>query len=211
MKEPTVNPRNEPPGLNLESLIMSKKNKVVLFASLAILIVVVGGIALHKLGPYHFRTVTPGVLYRSGSLRDYNLALIADRYQIKSIVSLRLKNEKGWQAHWYEMEESFCKANGMNFFHIPLRGNQPPSDEQLEEWLDILSDPANYPILVHCAQGVVRTGIMTAIYQIEFLGEDNRKVWEDLPRYGHDFDIPKRKAMKNYILNYQPRRRARVE
>ena len=188
---------------------MIKKNKVVLLVLLAILAIVSAAIIKNRVGPYHFQTVTPGVLYRSGSLRDYDLDLVVDRYRIKSIVSLRLKNESAPQAHWYKMEQSFCEAKGINFFHIPMLGNRPPTDEQLEKWLDIVSDQANHPILLHCAQGVTRTGVMVAVYQIEFRGENNKKVWEDLPRFGRDFDTPKRQAIKNYILNYQPRRHRR--
>ena len=188
---------------------MIKKNKVVLLVLLAILAIVSAAIVRHKLGPYHFKTVTPGVLYRSGSLSDYNLDLIVDRYRIKSIVSLRLKNESVLQEHWYKMEQSFCEAKGINFFHIPMLGKRPPTDEQLEKWLDIVSDQANHPILLHCAQGVTRTGVMVAVYQIEFRGDNNKKVWEDMPRFGRDFDTPKRQAIKNYILNYQPRRHGR--
>jgi protein tyrosine/serine phosphatase len=188
---------------------MIKKNKVVLLVLLAILAIASTAIVRHRLGPFHFKTVTPGVLYRSGSLSNYNLDFVADRYRIRSIVSLRLKNESAPQEHWYKMEKSFCEARGIKFFHIPMLGNRPPTDEQLEKWLDIVSDQANHPILLHCAQGVTRTGVMVAVYQIEFRGDNNKRVWEDMPRFGRDFDTPKRQAIKNYILNYQPRRHHR--
>ncbi len=84
---------------------MIKKNKVVLLVLLAILASATAAIVRHRLGPFHFKTVTPGVLYRSGSLSDYNLDFVADRYRIKSIVSLRLKNEGAPQEHWYKMQK----------------------------------------------------------------------------------------------------------
>ena len=105
---------------------MAKKNKVVLLVSLVLVAIVSAAVIKRILEPYHFGTVTPGVLYRSGSLSDYNLDFVADRYRVKSIVSLRLKQEKAPQEHWYEMEKSFCEANGMNFFHIPMLGAHPP-------------------------------------------------------------------------------------
>ena len=189
---------------------MIKKNKLILLLLLAVLAIASTAIVKHKLAPLHFKTVNPGVLYRSGSLSNDNLNFVVDRYQIKSIVSLRLKGEKAPQENWYEMEQSFCEAKGLNFFHIPMLGKRPPTDEQLEEWLDLLSDQANHPILVHCAQGVARTGVMVGIYQIEFQGDSNKSVWKNLPRFGRDFDTPPdRQAIKNYILNYQPRQRGR--
>ena len=189
---------------------MIKKNKFVLLLLLAILVIAIAAIVKHKLAPLHFETVTPGILYRSGSLSNDNLNFVADRYQIKSIVSLRLNGETSPQPNWYEMEQSFCEAKGLNFFHIPMLGKRPPTDEQLEKWLAILSDQANHPILVHCAQGVTRTGVMVGTYQIEFQGSPNKDVWKNLPRFGRDFDTPPdRQAIKNYILNYQPRRQGR--
>ena len=186
---------------------MIKKNKVLLLVLIAILAIACTAVVKYKLGPYHFKIVTPGVLYRSGSMSSDHLAFVADRYQIKTIVGLRLKDETTPQPNWYEMEKSFCQTKGINFFHIPMVSKSPPTDEQLEQWLDILSDQANHPILVHCAQGVTRAGVMVAIYQMEFQGGDNKDVWKKLPRFGRDFDNPPdRQPIKNYVLNYQPRR-----
>ena len=44
---------------------------------------------------------------------------------------------------------------------------EPPA---VNEFLKILDDEANYPILLHCKAGLHRTGRLTAIYRMEYQG-----------------------------------------
>ena len=61
------------------------------------------------------------------------------------------------------------------------------------------------PILIHCAQGVIRTGMMVAIYEMEYRHKDNKQTLEQLPMFGHDLYVPKRQRMRDFITNYVPR------
>jgi hypothetical protein len=38
----------------------------------------------------------------------------------------------------------------------------------IDEFLRVCDDPASYPILLHCKAGLHRTGLLTAIYRIEY-------------------------------------------
>src|SRR4029078_10620409 len=40
--------------------------------------------------------------------------------------------------------------------------------EAIDQFLKILDDPANYPVLLHCKAGLHRTGSFTAIYRMEY-------------------------------------------
>ena len=159
----------------------------------------------HKTKPYHLLTVEPGVLYRSGVLKPHNLEKVVSKYGIRTIVGLRLMQEREPQPDWYNHEKEFCEQNGLTFVHIPLRGNTPPDNEQLAQWLALLDNKQNHPVLVHCAQGAIRAAIMSAIYQMEYGHKDNQKTLDELDTHGHHLDIPKRKPMCDYILNYVPR------
>jgi protein tyrosine/serine phosphatase len=170
----------------------------------AVLVVAAGIVAYHKLGPYHFQTVTPGVLYRGGQQNLHILGLLADRYHFKTIVSFREPGADSQSSNWYEPEKEFCRKRGITFYNIPMHGKEPPSPEQVRQWLDIMRDRDRYPVFVHCAQGVIRTGAMVAVYQIGIEHRDNRTVWEQLPRFGHDFTQPSMEPLKEFILNFKP-------
>jgi protein tyrosine phosphatase (PTP) superfamily phosphohydrolase (DUF442 family) len=50
-------------------------------------------------------------------------------------------------------EPSLVRAAGMRFFRIPMTTHVPPTREQLALFLQIVNDPANQPVYVHCAGG----------------------------------------------------------
>jgi len=78
-----------------------------------------------------------------------------------------------------------------------------PVDEDVFTFLRIVSDKASQPVLVHCAQGSDRTGMMVAIYRIVVQGwskDDALKemvdggygfhsVFQDLVRYVRNLDV----------------------
>ena len=178
-------------------------NKGHLIAAILIIGISLFFVARHKLGPYHFKTVKDNVLYRCGSLRPYNLENVAKKYGIKSIVSMRLQTEGDWEVDWYENEKNFCEQNGINFYHIPIKGKDTPTDEDVKEWFSIMDDPANHPVLLHCEQGVVRTGVMVALYDIKYNGKDPKAAWDELPTFGHDFEKKSMVPLKEYIYNFK--------
>jgi protein tyrosine/serine phosphatase len=156
---------------------------------------VTGGLVWHhKTSPKHFLTVEPGVLYRSGRLRTHNLEKVLDEYGIRTVVNLR--------DPLYE-QRRVCQDRGVRVVDLPMRPETPPSEEQLEQWLALLDDPESRPILVHCEHGVVRTGMMVAIFEMEYARKDNRDALSDLPMFRSEPDVPER--MREFILNYEPR------
>jgi protein tyrosine phosphatase (PTP) superfamily phosphohydrolase (DUF442 family) len=173
-----------------------------IIVSFIIAAIIIIAVAYHKLGPYHFRIITPGVLYRAGNQRGYTLRHLVNKYQIKTIVSLRTINEGGRRPDWFNEETSFCRENNIQFFHISMLGKTPPTPEQIHRWLSIVQDSANHPILVHCAEGVARTGYMIAIYQIAVRGMDNLSAWKSLHQFGHKFERNNYRVMKDFILNF---------
>jgi protein tyrosine/serine phosphatase len=78
-----------------------------------------------------------------------------------------------------------------------------PKDQDVLTFLRIVTDKASQPVLVHCAQGSDRTGMMVAIYRIVVQGwskEDALKemvdggygfhsFWQDLVRYVQKLDV----------------------
>ncbi len=64
---------------------------------------------------------------------------------IQSIVNLRRPSEFNEVAQVTE-----AKRLGFRYYNIPVN-SQSPKDEEVEEFLKILSDPKNLPVFIHCA------------------------------------------------------------
>jgi protein tyrosine/serine phosphatase len=78
-----------------------------------------------------------------------------------------------------------------------------PVDADVLKFLQIVTTPSQQPVLVHCAQGSDRTGMMVAIYRIVVQGwskDDALKemidggygfhwIWQDLVRYVRNLDV----------------------
>ena len=99
------------------------------------------------------------------------------RLGVKSIVDLRSKYDRTDR-----IEEAADQA-GLRYYWCPLSVWDPPSDEETARFLSIVSDPLNTPVFVFCADGVNRTGEMTAIYRVEhdhLIAEQAVKEMDDL-------------------------------
>ena len=157
----------------------------------------------HKLY-YHFAVVDEGKVYRSGQLSQIGFKLICKQYRIKTVVNLI--EESQYRKQWFLKHKSFCNKSGINFVPIPLVIPSPPSQtpsSQIQQFIDICDNSVNYPILVHCKQGVLRTGVVVAIYQKHYHNLDNETIFKNMPRFGHDFQSPTYKTFCEFILNYK--------
>jgi len=66
-----------------------------------------------------------------------------------------------------------------------------------------MDNRANHPILIHCKQGVLRTGLAVAIYQKHYLKMDNQTILEKMPDFGHNFRSPRYQNFRRFILSYR--------
>lgn len=173
----------------------------ILLVALVALGAVGGAVAFHLATRiYHFETVEEGVLYRSGLLEPAELERAIELYGIRTVVSLiDLASEREAVAE----EARIVEARGLRFVELAMEVETPPTPEQLSAWLDLLADEDRHPILVHCKHGVVRTGMLVAVYQIEMGATDNEAVLQALPMFGHDLDEPYRKPMRDFIRGYE--------
>jgi protein tyrosine/serine phosphatase len=150
---------------------------------------------------YHFEPVDPGKLYRSGTLSRRGLEKVHSRTGIKTIINLRSEAEKN-QGSWYATEKDLASARGITLVDLPMLPDVPPDAEQIRQFLQVVSHPGRLPALVHCEMGVIRTGMMVAVYRIAALQQDNKEVLQRLPLFGHTLDS--RPAVREFILRYAP-------
>jgi len=95
-------------------------------------------------------------LTRGSRLSDSDIAHLKDQ-GFKSVVNLCLENDE---------DTSRAKAVGMSSLHVPILDNTAPSETQVKQFLDFVSNPKNQPAYVHCEAGQGRTGVMSAAYRM---------------------------------------------
>ncbi|NQT91176.1 MAG: dual specificity protein phosphatase family protein [Lentisphaerae bacterium] len=170
-------------------------------AVLVTVLVVCGGVYLWQRGTdLHFRAVAENKLYRAAMMTEGKLLDTCQRYGIRTVVDLR-KQDPG-DAETAD-EAAFLKANGVRHVRIPT-GQVPPPDV-VAAFLKIMDDPANHPVLVHCTHGVGRTGVMAAIYRIEYENWSNDKARVEAQRRSglNSFSLDSRKG--KFLMQYVPR------
>jgi len=132
---------------------------------------------------YHLVTVRDGILYRDGvrSLHQFDLAVRKTR--VKTVVCL-LDDQEILQPVFTE-EVAYCQSRNIAVMRIPITLGGWPDGDQVSRFLAIVADPSRQPVLVHCAQGVRRTGMMIAAYQISVLHMDKNQAIANIRSFGH--------------------------
>jgi protein tyrosine/serine phosphatase len=116
---------------------------------------------MHRL-PKNFSVVKPGVLYRSGQMRPEHFQQVVQQHSIRTVVCLNPNDEP--------REEEIARQLGVQFVKFQMPGSGLGEPELFHEYLRILGDPANRPLLVHCAAGAYRTGVSVALYRMHYEG-----------------------------------------
>jgi protein tyrosine/serine phosphatase len=151
--------------------------------AVAILIAVGWWIFWAYFDTYHLETIKDGALYRDGVRTLHQFDLAARKTHVKTIVSL--VDDQEILAHPFTDELAYCKAHGIQVVRLPILLGGWPRGDQITEFLAIATDPTRQPVLVHCAQGVRRTGMMVAAYQLSVLKLDKDRTINAIITFGH--------------------------
>jgi protein tyrosine phosphatase (PTP) superfamily phosphohydrolase (DUF442 family) len=132
---------------------------------------------------YHLAVVKEGVLYRDGfrTMREFQTGV--GRARPKLIISLVDYHENENEPFSQEMD--YCRRAKIKYTQLPIKLGGWPTSEQVKQFLDFTRSAKFQPVLVHCAQGVRRTGMMVAAYQMSELGWDKEKTKAAMLTFGH--------------------------
>jgi len=162
----------------------------------------------HHLRNLH--TVESGTLYRSGQLTPTGLEYALRRHRIKTVVTLRTVRDPD-RPYLNAWEADVCAAHGARHIRILARvwsvdeKGELPGEQVVREFLTVMDDPANHPVLVHCFAGVHRTGTLCAVYRMEYQGWDADAAVAEMERYGFGPGRG-RETIEGYLRAYQPSR-----
>ena len=132
----------------------------------------------------HFAVHAPGMVYRSAWLQADVFAELIERHQIRSIVNLCNPDEMGRQRCLDQRKA--VEGAGAVLFDCSFPNTIDPRDPQVSKLVEILSEPKNYPLLVHCQHGVTRTAKLLAMYDILYRGMGAEESLRQMPLFGRD-------------------------
>jgi len=180
---------------------MNKHLRRTVIGGLAIGALVGGGLWIYYGHFYtpNFSVVQDGVLYRSGQPDLGDMRRLRDTYGIRTVVNLRREKEQdGREGPSIDEERAEVDRLGMRHIHMPLDGDKPVDPNAVARWLEIVQDKANAPVLVHCKQGVDRTGLMVAAFRKTIQGWSPERALAEAVE--HRMDAGKKSPIKDYIL-----------
>jgi protein tyrosine/serine phosphatase len=131
--------------------------------------------------------------YYRGAQPKESDCMALKRMGIRTVIDLR-KDKKPAAASWVQ-------GAGMRYVNIPLSNSRPATAEQTKHFLELVNDPANWPVYVHCAGGKHRTGEMTAIYRIAHDAWTADQAFDEMQRYGF-YSFPNHGSLKKYVYQF---------
>lgn len=189
--------------------------------SAAVVVVVVGPpVALFR-AEYatakRFREVVPGKFYRSGQMTASGFRDAIRRHGIKTVINLQHENPdplmpERWLGRPAVRESDLCRDLGVKYVLLTpdILPTPNPLDKQppvVGEYLKVLDDESNYPVLLHCKAGLHRTGRLTAIYRMEYEGWGVGEALRELRANGYGFVASSERDdfVIQFVQNYRPR------
>jgi protein tyrosine/serine phosphatase len=176
---------------------MGKKKKQSL-ASLYVILVAIAAIVflVRHFHIKNFHVIEPDILYTSGQPRGMDYTRLLYRYHIATIINLRSQAEHR-DRNWYNEEVTWVRSNGVKYIELPTeKANYFPNKETGDQFLAIMADKNNLPVLVHDGSGENRVAMLTAVWLRKVRGynvEDTVRLAEKLKNQ------PVTTAEKNFI------------
>lgn len=124
-------------------------------------------------GLSNFRKVSK-VLYRSAQPNKEGMKELK-KMGVKTIINLRS----------FHSDRDEIGNTGLAYEHMYTK-TWHVEEKEIVRFLQIVTDPDRTPALVHCMQGVDRTGTMCAVYRIVIEGWDKKEAIAEMKAIGHN-------------------------
>lgn len=116
----------------------------------------------------NFHIVEPEVLYTSGQPRSMDYTRLLYKYHIATIVNVRCASEHR-EKNWYNEEITWVRNNGVNYSELPIdrsvdRADYFPDERTQQEFLLIMADKENLPVLLHGSAGRKRVSMLASVW-----------------------------------------------
>lgn len=130
-------------------------------------------------------------LYRSAQpLYDYEYDWMKKVLNIKTIVNLREESSH---------DTDFATKHGINVINFLVKDHHTPNENQVNEFIKLIQDKENYPLLFHCAHGQGRTSTFCVIARIASGWTLEEAIKEEQELFHYGFKHP---AQLNFLNSF---------
>jgi tyrosine-protein phosphatase SIW14 len=191
---------------------MSRALRAVLIAGVILVVVVFPFVAYRDEYTYRkrLRVVVPGRVYRSGQMTAAGFRDAVRELKIRTVINLQEDvPDPDLDLHYWTTrtvkESELCRQLGVNFVAIGpdlvVRRLVPRERPRaIDEFLAVMGDERNYPVLFHCKAGLHRTGCLAAVYRMEYQGWSRDAALRELRAHGFGEWVST--APNDYITQY---------
>jgi len=197
---------------------------------LSVAVIVIGVPSAYYRSTYahskRLREVTPNKFYRCGQLHAAGFRDAFKRFKIGTVINLKQEAKdplipEDWQAKPSVYESEVCSSSNVKY--VTLDGGVLDSLDSdpngrpavIDDFLAIIDQPEKYPppYLIHCQAGRDRTGLMVAIYRMEYEHRSKADAIRELKANGFatfgatDGNV----YVERFILQYEPGKRRKSE
>jgi protein tyrosine phosphatase (PTP) superfamily phosphohydrolase (DUF442 family) len=115
------------------------------------------------------------------------------RLEVKTLVDLRSIYD-----HTDDVKDA-AEAAGLGYEWVPMSVWNPPTDEEANRFVSLVTDTTRGPFFVFCADGLNRIGEMTAIYRVAHSNWSVEKALDEADELGFN---PYYYTLRNYVWDY---------
>jgi protein-tyrosine phosphatase len=163
------------------------------------------------------RPVTEGRLYRSGCMTADGFREAVAKYQIRTVLNLMEESpDPTLRTSYFDRtavsESELLRSLNVKMVNLTvdlLPEGRAGKDEPaaVDAFRKVMDDPANWPVLIHCKAGLHRTGVMVAVYRMEYEGWTRHEALRELKSHGFgEFaSSSSNDYIQQYVMTYQPR------
>jgi protein tyrosine phosphatase (PTP) superfamily phosphohydrolase (DUF442 family) len=157
-------------------------------------------------------TAAPSIAAALSRIHIGNFGKVNDTYyrgaqpkgaDYKDLASLGVKTVIDLQIDGPSKEAGYVQNAGMKFVRIGMTTSKAPTQAQIAQFFQIVNDPANQPVYVHCAGGRHRTGTMTALYRMTNDHWTAAQAYEEMQQY-HFEGWPDHPVLRSFVYAYNP-------
>jgi protein tyrosine/serine phosphatase len=163
------------------------------------------------------RVVEEGKFYRSGNMSAPGFREAIERYGIRTIINLQdeAQDPSLDEAYWGGdtiLESDLCREMNVRFIYLGVdlvnrRDSPAQRPKAIDQFLEIMDNPDNYPVLIHCRAGLHRTGCLAAVYRMEYNHWPMEQALCELKSHGFGEFVSSKtnEYIMQYLVTYKPR------